>query len=219
MLRTVHLHGELGEKFGFKRQIEANSFKDVLLCLQANFEDFRAYLADCYEKEIYFIWKINNQELTCPEELLLDYPTGDMVITPIPAGAFSIKSAFKAIAGFALIITGQILIGIGGPVAIIAGSLAYLAGTYLFSQGLYELLAEDPSTDDEDLSYLFSGADQNINSSDPIPVCYGRLRIPGRPISFELRNEDGFISSTVGTNTNRAASASARKQVTGQGGY
>lgn len=217
MLRTVHLHGELGEKFGFERQIEANSFKDVLLCLQANFEDFKAYLADCYEKEIYFVWKINNQELTCPDELLLEYPEGDMVITPIPAGAgFSLKSAFKAIAGFALVIVGSILLMKG---AFVLGGLSYLAGQYLFSQGLYELLAEDPSTDDEDLSYLFSGADQNINSNDPIPVCYGRLRIPGRPISFEIRNEDGFISSTAGNNTNRSSAPSARSAVTGQGGY
>tara|TARA_A100001035_G_scaffold195330_1_gene156304 strand:+ start:865 stop:1518 length:654 start_codon:yes stop_codon:yes gene_type:complete len=217
MLRTVHLHGELGEKFGFERQIEANSFKDVLLCLQANFEDFKAYLADCYEKEIYFVWKINNQELTCPDELLLEYPEGDMVITPIPAGAgFSLKSAFKAIAGFALVIVGSILLIKG---AFVLGGLSYLAGQYLFSQGLYELLAEDPSTDDEDLSYLFSGADQNINSNDPIPVCYGRLRIPGRPISFEIRNEDGFISSTAGNNTNRSSAPSARSAVTGQGGY
>ena len=217
MLRTVHLHGELGEKFGFERQIEANSFKDVLLCLQANFEDFKAYLADCYEKEIYFVWKINNQELTCPDELLLEYPEGDMVITPIPAGAgFSLKSAFKAIAGFALVIVGSILLIKG---AFVLGGLSYLAGQYLFSQGLYELLAEDPSTDDEDLSYLFSGADQNINSNDPIPVCYGRLRIPGRPISFEIRNEDGFISSTVGNNSNRSSAPSARSAVTGQGGY
>ena len=217
MLRTVHLHGELGEKFGFERQIEANSFKDVLLCLQANFEDFKTYLADCYEKEIYFIWKINNQELTCADELLLEYPTGDMVITPVPAGAFSIKSAFKALAGFALILVGGALMLTPG--GLVAGSLAFMAGQYLFSQGLYELLAEDPSTDDEDLSYLFSGSDQNINSNDPIPVCYGRLRIPGRPISFEIRNEDGFISSTVGNNSNRTSASSARSVVTGQGGY
>lgn len=217
MLRTVHLHGELGEKFGFERQIEANSFKDVLLCLQANFEDFKAYLADCYEKEIYFVWKINNQELTCPDELLLEYPEGDMVITPIPAGAgFSLKSAFKAIAGFALVMIGGGLLLAGSP---LLGGLAYIAGQYLFSQGMYELLSEDPTTDDEDLSYLFSGSEQNISADDPIPVCYGRLRIPGRPISFEVRNEDGFISSVTGNNARRTSSESARKAVPNQGGY
>ncbi len=218
MLRTIHLEGELGEKFGFKREIEANSFKDVILCLQANFEDFKAYLADCYEKEIYFIWKINNQELTCPDELLLEYPVGDMVITPLPAGASFVSSAFKAIAGFALIVVGQAFI-LTGAMGLVVGSLSYLAGMYLFSQGVAELLAEDPSTDDQDLSYLFSGSSQTINGDDPIPICYGRLRIPGRPISFEIRNEDGFISSTTGNNSNRVAATSARKTNSGQGGY
>lgn len=216
MLRTVHLEGELGEKFGFQRQIEADSFKDVLLCLQANFEDFRQYLADCYEKEIYFIWKINNEELSNPEELLLQYPVGDMVISPVPAGAF-LKSALKALAGLALTLIGGGLLLAGGKVLL--GSLAFLAGQYLFSMGMYELLSEDPSTDaNDDVSHLFSGAEQNISADDPIPVCYGRLRIPGRPISFEIRNEDGFIASSTGNNSNRASVLSARKAAAASNG-
>ena len=211
MLRTVHLEGELGEKFGFERQIQADSFKDVLLCLQANFEDFKVYLADCYEKGIYFTWKINNQELTSPDEMLLQYPQGDMVISPIPAGEINIlKSAFKVLAGAALLITGGALI-LGGSYLIL-GSVAFLAGQYLFSQGMFELLSEDPSTDaNDDVSHLFSGAEQNISEDDPIPVCYGRLRIPGRPISFEIRNEDGFISSVSGNNSNRTGADNTRK--------
>ena len=212
MLRTVHLQGELGEKFGFERQIQADSFKDVLLCLQANFEDFKTYLADCYEKEIYFIWKINDEELTAPDQLLLQYPVGDMIITPVPAGAgvsSILKSGLKILAGFALIALGGGFLAAG---KLAAGSSAMLAGNYLFSMGMYELLAEDPSTDaNDDVSHLFAGSEQNINAEDPIPVCYGRLRIPGRPISFEIRNEDGFISSVTGNNTNRRDAQNARR--------
>lgn len=218
MLRTVHLEGELGEKFGFERQIQANSFHDVLRCLQANFEDFRAYLADCYEKGIYFTWKVNNQELTCPEELVLQYPVGDMVISPIPAGAISLKGLVKTLAGAALLLTGAGMLLTGG-LSIIGGA-SFLAGQYLFSQGMYELLAEDPATDaNDDVSHLFTGAEQNISEDDPIPVCYGRLRIPGRPISFEIRNEDGFISSVTGNNLNRTQAGSVRGLIRGQGGY
>jgi len=213
MLRTVHLEGELGEKFGFERQIQADSFKDVLLCLQGNFEDFRKYLADCYEKGIYFTWKINNEELSHPDDLLLQYPVGDMVISPVPAGSISFKSAFKALAGAALTLVGGAMLIAGGIANFsVVGALSFLAGQYLFSQGMYELLAEDPSTDaNDDVSHLFAGANQNISEEDPIPVCYGRLRIPGRPISFEIRNEDGFISSATGNNTNRKQQQSARQ--------
>ena len=75
----------------------------------------------------------------------------------------------------------------------------------MFAAGLLELLSEDPATDDQDTSYLFSGSSQNINEGDPIPVCYGHLRIPGRQISFEIRNEDSVLSNTGGliTNTQR----------------
>ena len=57
MLRDVYLEGELGEKFGKVRRMEASSFEDALRCLSGNFDDFKTYLADCYEKGIYFYWK------------------------------------------------------------------------------------------------------------------------------------------------------------------
>ena len=50
MLRDVYLEGELGEKFGKVRRMEANSFEDALRCLSGNFHDFKNYLAVCYNK-------------------------------------------------------------------------------------------------------------------------------------------------------------------------
>jgi len=202
MLRNVYLEGELGEKFGSLRTIDADSFEDVLKCLHGNFDDFRAYLADCYEKGIYFFWKINGKHITSPEELELRFGEGDMVISPIPAGAIwnKIKKAFKGI-GKILLGGALMLLGFGMIAGVIAGGVllgaaATIVGQFLFSAGMYELLAEDPSTDNsQDTSYLFSGASQNINENDPIPICYGRLRIPGRQISFEVRNADNIISN------------------------
>ena len=50
-------------------------------------------------------------------------------------------------------------------------------------------MAPDPSTDNQqDESYLFQGAGQTIVEGDPVPVLYGKLRVPGRPISFEVKN-------------------------------
>lgn len=203
MPRKIYLEGELGQKFGSVRTIEADSFEDVLKCLSANFDDFKHYLADCYEKGIYFFWKVNGKDLTCPEELRLNFQEGDMVISPIPAGELSInpvkliKKAFgtvgKVLLGGALTLLGFGLIA-GG--SLLLGTAATIVGQFLFSAGMYELLSEDPSTDNnDDTSYLFSGANQNINEGDPVPVCYGKLRIPGRQISFEIRNDKNVISN------------------------
>lgn len=202
MLRNVYLEGELGEKFGTLRTMDADSFEDVLKCLHGNFDDFRAYLADCYEKGIYFFWKINGKHITSVEELELKFKEGDMVISPIPAGSILgfVKKAFSSI-GKILLGGALMLLGFGMIAGVVAGGLllgagATIIGQFLFSQGMYELLAEDPSTDNsQDTSYLFSGAAQNINENDPVPICYGRLRIPARQISFEIRNDENIISN------------------------
>ena len=44
-------------------------------------------------------------------------------------------------------------------------------------------------TENGDESYLFNGNQQNIVSGDPVPVLYGRLRIPGQPCGFEIMGD------------------------------
>jgi hypothetical protein len=63
-------------------------------------------------------------------------------------------------------------------------------GINLAIGGLQQMMAPDPSTDNQqDESYIFQGAKQNIAEGDPVPVLYGELRIPGRTISFHTRGE------------------------------
>ena len=62
-------------------------------------------------------------------------------------------------------------------------------GINLALTGLEGLLAPDPSDDDEpeEESYLFQGAEQVITQGEPVPVLYGRLRVPGQPVGMELK--------------------------------
>jgi predicted phage tail protein len=68
--------------------------------------------------------------------------------------------------------------------------------------GVAEMMAPDPATDsDQEQSYLFNGSEQNVIEGDPLPLLYGRLRIPGQPVNFEIQNiemgsptEDSAIS-------------------------
>ena len=80
-------------------------------------------------------------------------------------------------------------------------------GFAMFTMGLNLTLtslamsdAPDPSVDKSGpQSYLFNGSEQNIVEGDPVPVLYGRLRVPGRPISFDVRaNDDGQSTMQVG---------------------
>jgi len=67
------------------------------------------------------------------------------------------------------------------------GKMAIGIATNLAIAGIQQMMAPDPSTDgDQTESYLYNGSEQNIVSGDPVPVLYGRLRVPGQPISFEI---------------------------------
>ena len=48
-------------------------------------------------------------------------------------------------------------------------------------------MAPDPAVDqDAPTNYLFSGGANNAVEGDPIPIMYGELRVPGRPISVDI---------------------------------
>ena len=66
------------------------------------------------------------------------------------------------------------------------GLMAAGLAVNLAMTGIAEMMAPDPSTDsDQESSYMFNGAEQNVIEGDPVPVLYGHLRIPGQPISFD----------------------------------
>jgi len=69
-----------------------------------------------------------------------------------------------------------------GTMGLLAAGLAI----NLAMTGISEMMAPDPATDgDQESSYMFNGAEQNVIEGDPVPVLYGNLRIPGQPISFD----------------------------------
>ena len=79
----------------------------------------------------------------------------------------------------------------GGVVAgslTLPGSMAILLAANLALAGIQQIMAPDPAVDKNDgtTNYLFSGGASNAKEGDPIPLLYGELRVPGRPISIEV---------------------------------
>ena len=203
MKRKVYLDGELGHKFGSEIFIEADSIRDVFRCLDCNDPTFQKYLIDCQEKDIGFMCKVADKELSTEEELLLNFKEGDMYISPQPMGAGPSKSrgAFKVVAAVVIAyLTGQYV-----PVdAVATQAFLYSIAANLAVSGLSEILAPDPSVDERTDNYIFQGSGQTIIEGDPVPVLYGRLRVPGRPVSFHIKSAEGtyddFRSAHGGTN-------------------
>ena len=67
-----------------------------------------------------------------------------------------------------------------------AGQATAMLAVNLALTGMQQLMAPDPSVDDGPENYLFNGAGQNIQEGDPVPLLYGELRVPGRPVSVNI---------------------------------
>ena len=198
MKRKVYLEGELGEKYGKVREIYAPTIADIFKCLAANFPDFGKHLIELDKKGMDLKCLVNNEEVDEATDLLLN-KKGDVVVSIIPAGS---KSAIKIIVGVGLIVfSGGLAAGLGftGFAATLAAGAFTAIGVSLLTSGIQELLAPDPASNpnqiQKDAGYLYRGTSQRILDTDPVPVLYGRMRIPGRPISFEIRNKDSVITN------------------------
>ena len=209
MIRKVYLDGELAEKFGSEFTINAKTMSDVFRNLECNFPEMRHYLMECHEKDVGFLCQIGDEGLQDEEELLLSLGEGDVYISPQPAGS---KSGIGKILAAIVIIAIVAYTGGFGGAGFFGSTTATGAGlnTYgliavslavnLALTGVQQMMAPDPSVDDfnndKETSYLFRGAEQNVIEGDPVPVVYGQLRVPSRPIGFEVRNKEGVFSNT-----------------------
>ena len=219
MQRNIYLEGELGSKFGSKLSYNAPTVADVMKLLDVNNEEFRPYLIQAHEKGVGFHIDVAGESLEYDEEVLLPLNEGDITITPVPAG--SKGGAGKIFA--AILIVVFLVVTAGGGAGALQGfffNAAAPGAAGLFSSGfvlsmpgmmlasvamslamggIAEMMAPDPATDaDQQSSYLFNGSEKNVIEGDPVPVLYGRLKIPGQPVNFEISNVSPSDNMSIG---------------------
>lgn len=216
MQRNVYIEGEMGELFGKEHYMNVPTVRDVFRLMQANHPSFRKYIVDCHEKGVGFAIEVAGDQLDSEQEILLPLHEGDIIITPVPEGggggfkkillaaaiaafAFYAPTLFVSQAGTGAAAAGATsaagTVGVSASGGLIAGGgfiqmALYGLSVNLALAGLQETMAPDPSTDsDQEESYLFNGKAQNVIEGDPVPVLYGKLRVPGQPINFETSNK------------------------------
>jgi predicted phage tail protein len=228
MARKIYLNGEMSALFGQQFPFVGDTVQEALLCLQANEPKFRPYLIKCHENDIGFSIKVHGEDIDDFRECLLPLTEGDIVITPILAGSKS---------GGAKILTAMAIAALmftpGGPAALMgmntmssatlfatgmnAGGI-YAAGAMavtslaanLAIQGIQQIMAPDPETDrEEEKGYMLSGSQKNTVEGDPVPVLYGELRVPGTPVSFEVKNKKTVLLSESYTSNGDTESITA----------
>jgi predicted phage tail protein len=209
MMRNIYLEGELGDRYGKELRANVDSVRDAFRLIEANYPEFKNYLVNCHEKDIGFTVEVAGKSIEKEEDLIFPIQSGDIVISPIPAGSKS--GGARILAAIAII---AITIATGGFTggspqmfiqSIMAGGKMSLAVTAALTvsmslaiTGLQQLMAPDPATDaDEPASYMFNGSEQNVIEGDPVPILYGELRVPGRPIAFSVVNNSFTFSAGI----------------------
>lgn len=209
MRRKIILEGELGEKFGRTMFVSADTHQNIMKCIDANRPGFRAYIMQCMENATGFVIDVAGKNVEKEEDLLIPLKEGDVTITAVPAGSKSgIGKILAAVAIATLVFAtaGQAVVaaqaGTGGigtsfmtkvSIGMNAGTLTGLQqGLMGFAlnlglAGVQQMMAPDPAVDEDNpTNYLFSGSNQSTVKGDPIPILYGELRVPGRPIGLDL---------------------------------
>ena len=199
MQHSVYLQGELGERFGSKFIVSTDNYTDMFKCINANRPDFLAYVRGCAEADIGFIVQTEDGSID-QEDLLIPITKGDVTISLVPAGSKSGVGKILAAVVLVLMIIympamaaetvgtyGQTIqvLSVGGLSGL--GQMTALLALNLAMTGIQQLMAPDPAVDqDNPTNYLFSGGANNAVEGDPIPIMYGELRVPGRPISVDI---------------------------------
>ena len=218
MLRKIYLSGELGARFGTEFSMAATTYTEVLKCIEANRPGFKNYLMECYDNDIGFCFDTAGKAIEENNDLLIPLKEGDITISAIPSGSKGIGKIIIAIAIIYAMSYGYIppeaaaaatpatattaataaipaSAGTGTWAINAAGALtkkgmaASMVASSFATTGLAEIMAQDPSMDNKETNdYLFKGQADNTAEGDPVPLIYGEMITPGRPVTTNIIN-------------------------------
>jgi len=200
-MMEIVLQGDLGDRFGRHWRVAGSSFADAMACIDANNSDFRKALVELHEAGGDLSIQLGDKIVESNEELFSHLGKDTIIITPIPTGSKS--GTQKAIVGTLMLIAAVVITvmnpGLGAalwevitmvPGAALTFDLATISvlslgamGVQLLSVGLQQILAPDPSVDEDTRDYSFEGPENTSVSNTPIPILCGEMIIGGTVIS------------------------------------
>lgn len=187
MMRTVHLHGALGQKYGEQIRFDIATAAEAVRALTANFPEF----LDDVREGAWHVVRGDSPEtgLSLGEDDLVGFRLGkgDLHILPYVAGSKN-GGTLKIVLGVALVGLGFFM-GFGAPIlgqamaastgiSFTYGNLAML-GAAMALAGASQLLSPEEKGKDKTESYTFNGPGNAYNQGSPVPLVYGGPLITG----------------------------------------
>lgn len=195
-LRTIHLHGALGEEFGSAHRFAVETAAEAVRALVCNFPDF----AVAVKEGAYEIVRGDYAPETgmwLDEADLNAFRLGraDLHIVPVIEGSKNQQAggALKVILGVALI--GGALLMSGGALATpLIGAFNYgnvaMIGAALTLAGIATMLSPKQQNPYEQNSFTLQGPGNSYAQGNPVPLVYGEVITGSQLISGALDIED-----------------------------
>jgi predicted phage tail protein len=210
MMRTIHLHGSLGEKFGASHRFNVATAGEAFRAL------YTAFGAEFLEEIRSGAFQVVQDNRGGGRELDIDLickfrlGSADLHIVPVAIGASSKGTGtVKAVAGLAIVgaaifmsggtlaaplagMSGAVIPGFG---AISWGSVAAV-GLGLTLAGAASMLASNQSTQNEadNKSFLFNGPVNVNEQGNAVPLIFGEVICGSQAISAGFDIEDTTLS-------------------------
>lgn len=169
-LRTIHLGGILGKKFGRRHELAVTCAAEASHALCQMLPGFEAFLMSAKDKGLAFAVYVSGRNIA--EKELVDSIDGDIRFTPIVMGAKN-SGGIMAILGAVLVVVGIFLIWTPFGAPLIG------AGISLLISGIAMMLVPSPqdekSEDEKDAkaNYAFNGPINTQAQGNPVPILYG----------------------------------------------
>ena len=200
----------MGKLFGEEHRLNVKTIQEAMHAIDVMKGGLRRYIMECMDLGIRFTVQRGSEVKAMAKENLDDFigedeignflGDEDIIITPVPAGAF-IKKLFKVIVG-ALLIYAAIMTG---------GALGYALGAMgamLALQGIIEMIMPDADGNDQpEKSSLFNGPVNTTKVGVPVPMAYGRVEAGGVVTNFgftktRVQSASGYSKTGFGFNWN-----------------
>lgn len=198
MLRNIHLHGALAEKFQPIYRLDIATVGESLRA----FAVIEPKLLEAIREGSWHVIRGDIETgLSLDLEDVNTFKIGnaDIHLVPAVAGSKNSGGLLKIVLGVALV--GAAIFTAGGIGALASpiaglGGLTYgnfaMVGFALILSGASSLLAsmEEKEKDDKDESFTMSGPSNNYEQGSPVPLVYGEVITGGYPISAGIDVED-----------------------------
>ena len=194
-MRKVILYGRLGKLFGRVHHLAVQSVAEAIRALDANHPGLAGFAAHLRKYSAPGYTVRVDDAFQSKDELHMQ-SDGAIRIAPVTRGSGKNGGVLQVILGIVLVVVawytpvGWTVLG----TSISSGSVMMLGASMILG-GVMQMINKPPEFDmkerpESKASYSYDGVVNTSHQANPVPVCYGRVRVGSQVVSASITTEE-----------------------------